>query len=411
MRVIVTGNIGSGKSTVCRLLAAQLPSYACFNVDEAVRGLYDDPEFKAQLQQLFGASDRKTISDMVFADPSRRVVLENASLAFMRPLMAQAMAQSNVLGEFPLLLELPYWAHRADFVLAVGCDDAQQRARVVARDGMAVDKFERVRASQHSTELKACIADAYLDTGCALQELPARVEAVVRQIHERELQARCNHFFGTPAIWRLIAQAYGQPHRAYHGLSHLQALFREFDAVHPAQPHAYAIELAIWFHDFVYETSAAQYGNNEAASVRAMFQSLKTWAPDWLEAGRGKEVFLAGEFILATRKHRIDAPFVRANFERRRAAELFLDLDLSILSAPTPALLAYDQAIALEWGQTPGRESAAFCQGRCDALRSFLERPHLYFSPAYAAREPVARQNLHTLLTHWSARAEKQGNL
>ena len=74
--VAVTGGIGSGKSTVCRLLSSRgIPVYDC---DSSAKGLYDrDPSLAVSLEKLFGCSlrnadgslDRGLLASLIFTSP------------------------------------------------------------------------------------------------------------------------------------------------------------------------------------------------------------------------------------------------------------------------------------------------------------------------------------------------------
>ena len=405
MKIVVIGNIGCGKSTVCRLLAHRLSGYEQFSVDDAVRGLYANPGYLAAVTRAFGVSDRKALSDLVFADPSKKSQLEKLSAGFVRPLIEAAVSLPRVIIEFPLLFEIPGWAPRADFVLALGCDEETQRQRVLGRDGITVEKFERIRASQYSTELKAALADAYLDTSGSLVSVEASVEGLLPLLEVQELKARCERFFGSGAIWPLIRKAYSEEHRAYHNLSHLREVFAALEPHLSSAAYPRAIEMAVWFHDFVYSTEPGAYAKNEALSARALYEKLSDALPDWLTGQHAAEVFLAVEFILATKRHRGESPYVRATEARQSSCALFLDADLCILAANPGRLTAYDNAIAAEWGQRPEAPSAAFCEGRALAMESFAARPRIFFSPEFAAKEPLARDNLTPLAAHWRKRA------
>ena len=45
MRIVVTGNIGCGKSTVCQALVGRLPGYDFVSVDDLARGLYQNEAY------------------------------------------------------------------------------------------------------------------------------------------------------------------------------------------------------------------------------------------------------------------------------------------------------------------------------------------------------------------------------
>jgi len=179
MRIAVTGNIGCGKSTVCAMLAELLPQYAQFSVDDAVRALYSRPDYTAALVSRFGTSDRRVLSDLVFAQPALKQELEEFANSFLLPDLEAALAQPDVVIEFPLLFEIGGWAERFDFVLALGCDDDVQRARVLSRDGITVEKFEQIKAAQLPTATKAALAHAYVDTGVSLSHVRTQLLAIL----------------------------------------------------------------------------------------------------------------------------------------------------------------------------------------------------------------------------------------
>ncbi len=76
MRVGITGGIGSGKTTVCRLFARR--GVAVYDTDAAARRLMnDDAELRAAVAARFGAAiyrdgalDRPALASVVFSDPA-----------------------------------------------------------------------------------------------------------------------------------------------------------------------------------------------------------------------------------------------------------------------------------------------------------------------------------------------------
>ena len=66
-------------------------------------------------------------------------------------------------------------------------------------------------------------------------------------------------------VYRLLSQAYCESHRAYHTLAHVAHALKEFDSVRELAKDPDAVELALWFHDVVYDIGAR---NNEEESAR-----------------------------------------------------------------------------------------------------------------------------------------------
>ena len=82
-----------------------------------------------------------------------------------------------------------------------------------------------------------------------------------------------------PALLNALLERYAEPHRHYHTLQHLDACFAHFDAVRHQAVHPEEVELALWFHDAVYEIRDP---TNETKSADwARDATLAAWAdPD-----------------------------------------------------------------------------------------------------------------------------------
>jgi len=72
--------------------------------------------------------------------------------------------------------------------------------------------------------------------------------------------------FGAPAGWyQRLTQAYAESQRHYHNQQHIAECLAEFDAARHLAQQPVALELALWFHDAVYDPKA---GDNEEQSAR-----------------------------------------------------------------------------------------------------------------------------------------------
>lgn len=185
MRVVVTGGIGSGKSTVCRALQQRMPGHILVSADDMVRDLYaKSAEFRAELMARFGTVDRKTISGLVFADDARRADLVALSWVYLAKEVDALFGQPNIIFEFPLFFEHPHWVGRPDAVVVLGCDAQTQRERVLARDGIPEEALARILAAQLPLEEKVRQADIYLDTGGPLGSVLQAVDKLPVQLRK-----------------------------------------------------------------------------------------------------------------------------------------------------------------------------------------------------------------------------------
>lgn len=170
-----------------------------------------------------------------------------------------------------------------------------------------------------------------------------------------------------------LQTAYSHKSRHYHDCSHIAALLSEFrDLRHLAERPA-EVELAIWFHDAVYEAMRA---DNEEASAR--------WARDYLtKAGAAPDAIdRIDQIIVATKTHQTELP----------DGQLMVDIDLGILGADPRTFEAYDRAIRQEYSWIPG---PLYRSRRAQVLASFLERKVIYVTRELRERlELQARANL-----------------
>ncbi len=129
MKVGITGGIGSGKSSVCRLFARR--GVAVYDSDSQARRLmHEEPALRQALADRFGAGlyrdgalDRKGLAEVVFRDPQALAGL-NALVhpAVMRDFAAWAGRQAGdyVILESAILFDagLERWVDRTVAVLA-----------------------------------------------------------------------------------------------------------------------------------------------------------------------------------------------------------------------------------------------------------------------------------------------------
>ena len=183
----LTGGIGSGKSTVARLLS----SYGAVLIDadvlarEAVApgtpGLARViEEFGADVLAPDGSLDRPRLGALVFADPERLAAL-NAIVhpyvaARRAELAAEAPADAVVVSDVPLLVENGL-QDDYDVVVVVDAPLEVQLERLRTR-GLHEDEAQARIAAQASREERRAGADIVIDNGGDLESLRRQVHAL-----------------------------------------------------------------------------------------------------------------------------------------------------------------------------------------------------------------------------------------
>ena len=186
------------------------------------------------------------------------------------------------------------------------------------------------------------------------------------------------HELGVPSVddglhARLMA-CWNEGHRRYHTAQHLRECMRHFAEVRDQAQRPAEVELALWFHDAVYDPRRK---DNELLSADWARQSV-------LQAGLPQEVGDRVHALVMATRH--DAAPADAD------AQLLVDVDLAILGAEPERFDESDQQIRAEYAHVTDEE---FRVGRARILNSFLARPRLYSTPHfYAALEQRARANL-----------------
>ena len=176
----LTGGIGSGKSTVAGLLAAQHRAVV-IDADAISRNTTSAggsalpaiaAAFGAEMIGADGALDRAAMRERVYQDADARHRLE----AIIHPLVAQEtdrQAQQALASGAPLLVfDVPLlveagarWRARVDQIMVVDCDAQTQLARVMQRNGLPREQVEAIIAAQASRCQRLSCADTVVFNG------------------------------------------------------------------------------------------------------------------------------------------------------------------------------------------------------------------------------------------------------
>jgi dephospho-CoA kinase len=189
-RVGLTGGIGSGKSTVCRILH---DLGACIVDTDAIAHRLTAPggraipalvaHFGAEVIADNGAMDRARMRERVFADPAQRRALE----AILHPMIgedtraeaAAAPGGAIVVFDVPLLVESGRWRAQVDRIAVVDCPVETQITRVMQRNGWTADAVRRIIDQQASRAQRLAVADdVIVNDGLEMAELATEVHRI-----------------------------------------------------------------------------------------------------------------------------------------------------------------------------------------------------------------------------------------
>ena len=194
----------------------------------------------------------------------------------------------------------------------------------------------------------------------------------VRGRFERALVGAGSIHSGDAVFEELIAR-YGEAHRCYHTLEHIDACLTWLDWFYASAERPAEVELALWFHDAVYDPRRS---DNERRSADLARERLRT-----LELPRAALDRIAS-CIESTERH--DA--------EEGDSALVVDLDLTILGASAREFDRFERRVRQEYAHAP---ELLYRPARRRVLKRFLSRPVIYNVPVIReALELRARSNL-----------------
>lgn len=191
----LTGSIGSGKSTVARLLAKR--GIPVVSADALAREVVEPgAPVLAELARTFGptileadgALDRARLAELALGDPSKRALLNSIVHPAIRERAERAFGALGAEGytlacyDIPLLFETGQESALRP-VVVVTAPRQTRLARVRARDGGDELDFDRKDLGQMSLEEKVRRADFVIDNSGPLATLEFETEALIAKIH------------------------------------------------------------------------------------------------------------------------------------------------------------------------------------------------------------------------------------
>jgi predicted metal-dependent HD superfamily phosphohydrolase len=181
----------------------------------------------------------------------------------------------------------------------------------------------------------------------------------------------------TSHIWQNLVKFYGESHRAYHTLEHIEDCLDALDQAKDELDNVDQVELAIWFHDIIFAPGQA---DNEERSAE-YFQSVA------IGNLSGQQIFSVCELIMATmhHHHRIKPP-------GSVDSQFMVDIDLSSFGLGEKAFAENTDKLRLE---QPGQSTEEFERATMGFFHSLLQRERIYYTRFFfELLEEKARNNI-----------------
>lgn len=190
-KIAVTGGIGSGKSTVMKIIAGK--GYPIFSCDEIYSQLTSDSDFLNILRHSFGdilnsdgTLDRKKLSEIVFNNPAKLAELDKITHpAIYKEMFRMADEAGGIcFCEVPLLFESGAES-LFDGVIIVMRNEEQRIKSVTARDKLPEQDVKKRILNQFDYNSADFAMYYVIHNNGDLSELEWQTEEIIKKINEK----------------------------------------------------------------------------------------------------------------------------------------------------------------------------------------------------------------------------------
>ena len=194
----------------------------------------------------------------------------------------------------------------------------------------------------------------------------------------QQFSAQINlEYLQSEALYLVLYRAYTEPQRHYHTVQHIVECLALFDQIKDELDDTVAVQVAIWFHDAVYDPKAS---DNELQSAELM----QKYCSHFLDQAQLEKIYM---WILATQQHQATAD---------PDLNTVLDIDLAILGRDSTRFAEYQQQIQQEYAWV---KPEIYQLKRAAVLQHFYNMQPLYQTEYFQHNlEHRAKENLKACL-------------
>jgi len=193
LKVAITGNIGSGKSTFSKFIS-ELGYPVLFADDISNEILDNDPEVSSRVIENFGAGaftenkiNKKYLADVVFSNPKKLKKLNSILHPIVRTkiekLSDELLKKINIVFIEAALIYEAEIENLFNYVVLITADKNIRMERVISAKNITEEEFLKRDANQINEELKKEKADFIFSNNTTIDELKTKANLLVNILH------------------------------------------------------------------------------------------------------------------------------------------------------------------------------------------------------------------------------------
>lgn len=198
LKIGLTGSIGTGKSTVSKLLRER--GIAVIDADLLAREIVKKGQeclndlknvFGNQVLTIDGELDRKKLGQIVFSDDSKLELLNSVTHPHIRRRIKAQMNELESKNNKVIVLDIPLLFEAkmedlVDIILVVFAKEEIQIKRITERDNCTQEEAMRIIKTQISQQDKISKSDYTIDNSGTIEELKEKLNGFLEKIEENK---------------------------------------------------------------------------------------------------------------------------------------------------------------------------------------------------------------------------------
>ena len=186
----ITGSIGCGKTTIANILREK--GELVLDIDKWVKFLYYKKDFLDNIRLIFpetfvsGVFNKRCLRNIVFNDNKKLKMLENIIHPYLENRIKKIIKKNTgkkfvIFIDVALLFEMG-WDKYCDYIILADVEKEIQKIRVMKRDNISQEDFEKIDSIQMSQEEKRKKVDFILNTNVNKKALRVKIINMLEDI-------------------------------------------------------------------------------------------------------------------------------------------------------------------------------------------------------------------------------------